>query len=113
VAAEAATGEFRPVANTAYVPPAPGQSQAVGYGVRPAGQTTNPGRLRRAGFYVDGKQAYVLEDSQGHPQIYATSQPGVDLEGFVNKIVTLSGVVMYRGDLRTNYVTVSQVSALR
>jgi hypothetical protein len=114
VPTEAATGEFRPVANSNNPPPAPpGQSQAVGYGVRPAAQTTNPGRLRRAGFYVDGKQAYVLEDSQGHPQVYATPQPGVDLDGFVNKIVTLSGVIVYRGDLRFNYVTVTQVLALR
>jgi uncharacterized protein YgiM (DUF1202 family) len=112
--AEAATGDFRPIASAPTNPsPVPTQSQAVGYGPRPVPtQITNPGRLRRAGFYVDNRQAYVLEDNQGRPQVYATAQAGVDLDSFVNRIVTLSGTISYRSDLRTNYMTAVQVKAL-
>ncbi|MBL8794296.1 MAG: hypothetical protein JNM56_10350 [Planctomycetia bacterium] len=95
------------------------QSQAVGYGPRPAapptppGQTTAPGRLRRAGFFVDGKQAYVLEDSQGRPVLYVTAQPGVNLEVHLNRIVILAGPIVYRGDLRTNYVVATGVTPMQ
>lgn len=71
-----------------------------------------PGRLRRAGFFVDGKQAYVLEDSTGRPHLYVTAQPGVHLEPYINRIVTLTGPTVYRGDLRANYMTVVQVQPL-
>jgi hypothetical protein len=105
----------------AYQPGTPGQpnpqGQAVGYGPRPAAPPTAPasapGRLRRAGFFVDGKQAYVLEDSQGRPLMYVTAQPGVNLEMHLNRIVTLSGPTVYRGDLRTNYLTATGVTPMQ
>lgn len=110
-------------ANTGYppVPPAPQyvpptQAQA-GYGPRPAtpppAPGSAPGRLRRAGFFVDGKQAYVLEDSQGRPVMYVTAQPGVNLEMHLNRIVTLTGPTVYRGDLRTNYLAATGVTPMQ
>lgn len=88
---------------------------APAYNGAPTGavpMTTTPGRLRRAGFFIDGKQAYVLEDSQGRPVLYATSNGGLNLDGYLNRVVTLSGPIAYRGDLRTNYITASQANVL-
>ncbi len=98
--------------------PAPGQlagqQQSASYSPQPATpqplQSSGLGRLRRAGFFVDGKQAYVLENSQGRPQYYVTSQPNLNLELYVNHVVNLVGVAVYRGDLRFNYMTASGVS---
>jgi uncharacterized protein YgiM (DUF1202 family) len=91
------------------------QSQAVGYGPRPgAGQSnaTPPGRLRRAGFFIDGKQAYALEDSQGQLLFYVTAQPGVNLEQFINRNVTMTGSMVYHGQLKKDYMVAGQVSQL-
>ncbi|MCS6852161.1 MAG: SH3 domain-containing protein, partial [Gemmataceae bacterium] len=35
-------------------------------------QSSGPGRLFRAGFFVDGKQAYVLESNHNQPRLYVT-----------------------------------------
>jgi len=99
--------------------PAPGtQGQAVGYGVRtldPQGATvsmTGPGRLRRAGFFIDGKQAYALEDSQGQLRMYVTAQAGLDLEPHINRNVNLAGMIVYHQQLRKDYILASQVMPL-
>jgi SH3-like domain-containing protein len=90
-------------------------------GQTPAATSTNPstncqwsgwGWLRRAPFFVDSKQAFVLENSQGMPRLYVTAQPGVNLESYVNKSVNLYGKMTYRGDLRTNYMTACQLTPL-
>jgi hypothetical protein len=70
------------------------------------------GWLRRAPFWVDNKQAYVLENNQGMPRLYVTAQAGVNLESSVNKTVNLYGKMVYRGDLRTNYMTACQLAPL-
>jgi hypothetical protein len=70
------------------------------------------GWLRRAPFWVDNKQAYVLENNQGMPRLYVTAQQGVNLESSVNKTVNLYGKMAYRGDLRTNYMTACQLAPL-
>jgi SH3-like domain-containing protein len=70
------------------------------------------GWLRRAPFWVDNKQAYVLENNQGMPRLYVTAQPGVNLESSVNKTINLYGKMVYRGDLRTNYMTACQLAPL-
>jgi hypothetical protein len=75
-------------------------------------QRAGPGRLYKAGFIVDGKQAYVLEVT-GRPRLYVTGAAGVNLEPYVNRIVDLYGPIVYRGDLRTNYMTASQVNFLQ
>jgi hypothetical protein len=97
--------------------PASSQGQAAGYGPRPAPQpalqVSGPGRMRRAGFFVDGKQAYVLENSQGRVQLYLTAQQGINLEQFVNRVVDLSGPIEYRGDLRTHYMRVHEVRVVQ
>jgi hypothetical protein len=87
------------------------QSQAVGYPAAP--QASPPGRLRRAGFYVDNRPTYVLVDSAERPLMYVTAQPGLSLELFVNQAVELFGNLAYRNDLRSNYIVVSQVRQLQ
>jgi hypothetical protein len=85
-------------------PPAAPAAQQSGSG---------PGRLYKAGFFVDGKQAYVLETSQGRPRLYVTGTAGMSLEPYVNRVVELYGPMVYRGDLRTNYMTATQVTPLQ
>jgi hypothetical protein len=97
--------------------PAPGtQGQAVGYGARPepatSVQNAGPGHLRRAGFFIDGKQAYALEDSQGQLLMYATSQGALNLDAYVNKNVGLAGSVVYHQQLRKDYIIATQVMPL-
>jgi hypothetical protein len=95
------------------VPPA-GQTPPVTSTANSAGncQWSGWGWLRRAPFFVDNKQAYVLENSQGMPRLYVTAQPGVNMESYVNRTVNLYGKMMYRGDLRTNYMTACQLTPL-
>jgi uncharacterized protein YgiM (DUF1202 family) len=85
---------------------APTSSAPVG-----TAQSSGPGWLRRTGHMVDYRPTYALESSQGELRLYVTAQPGtnVNLEQYVNKPVTLYGPTWYRGDLKTNYMTVSQV----
>jgi hypothetical protein len=97
-----AAGQAPPVS---YAPPAPAAASVAA----PTPQSSGPGRLTRAGFFVDGRQAYVLETSQGRARMYVTGMPGLNLEPYVNRVVELFGPMVYRGDLRTNYMTASQV----
>jgi len=93
--------------------PIPDTSQAL-TASNPSGncQWSGWGWLRRAPFWVDNKQAYVLENNQGMPRLYVTAQPGVNLESSVNKTINLYGKMAYRGDLRTNYMTACQLAPL-
>ncbi len=97
--------------------PTAGQTGPVGYGQGPAPaptcQWSGWGWLRRAPFFVDNKPAYVLENSQGLPRLYVTAQPGVNLEAYANRSVNLYGKMIYRGDLRTNYMTACQLTPQR
>jgi hypothetical protein len=70
------------------------------------------GSLRRAPFFVDQKQAYALENSQGSLRLYVTAQPGVNLDSYLNRTVNLFGKLSYRGDLKTNYMTACQLAPL-
>jgi len=76
--------------------------------VTPQMHMYGPGELRLAAFYIDNKKAYVLQTPQG--MIYATAaQPGVVLDPYLNRRVKLSGAVIYRGDLKKDYMTVNAV----
>lgn len=98
---------------TSYAPPANYPSQPVTPAPAAPTQMSGAGRLARAPFFVDGKQAYRLETNQGQVMLYATALPGLSLEPYVNRIVNLYGPIVYRGDVRTNYMTVSQVSPVQ
>lgn len=96
--------------------PAP-QGQSAGYAPAqppPAGivQTSRPGHLRRAGFFIDGRQAYALEDSQGQLLMYVTAQGNLNLDAYLNRNVSLTGSVIYHGQLKKDYIAASQVSLL-
>jgi uncharacterized protein YgiM (DUF1202 family) len=93
--------------------PVPPQSQAVSYAPTSVAQGSPPGRLRRAGFYIDNRPTYVLVDSGERPLMYVTAQPGLSLETFVNQAVELFGQLSFRQDLRSNYIVVSQVRQLQ
>jgi hypothetical protein len=90
--------------------PVPQQGQSA-YGPVPpvGGPTSTPGRLRRAPFFIDGKQAYALEDSQGRLVLYATAQTGLNLELYVGQNVTLHGALMYHGQLKKDCMRVTHV----
>jgi hypothetical protein len=98
--------------------PAGGRAPPVGYTIasrQPAPvppQWSGGGWLRRAARLVDNKPAFVLESNQGVPRLYVTAQAGVNLEAYVNRDVNLYGWMVYRGDLRTNYMIVSHVAPL-
>jgi hypothetical protein len=96
--------------------PSASQLGPVGYGQSPAPaptcQWSGWGWLRKAPFFVDNKPAFVLENSQGFPRLYVTAQAGVNLESYVNRSVNLYGKMIYRGDLRTNYMTACQLTPL-
>src|SRR5262249_48387928 len=61
-----------------YAPPAPNA------------QSSGPGWLRRAPFWLDQKVTYVLESSQGMPRMYISPQPGLNLEPYVGRNVDVS-----------------------
>jgi len=92
--------------------PIPNSSQAATAPNSGNCQWSGWGWLRRAPFWVDNKQAFVLENNQGMPRLYVTAQPGVNLESSINKTVNLYGKMAYRGDLRTNYMTACQLAPL-
>jgi hypothetical protein len=72
------------------------------------------GNLRRAGFLIDGKQAYALENATGRVLYYMTAGPNVGLDAFVNRQVEIFGQTQVRGDIRGGqYMVVSQVNPLR
>jgi hypothetical protein len=77
--------------------------------VYPSAQWSGAGQLRRTPLTVDNKPTYCLE-SQGLPRLYVTAQPGVNLDLYLNRQVMLYGPMVYRGDVKTNYMTVSQVA---
>jgi hypothetical protein len=44
--------------------------------------------------------------------MYVTAQPGLNLDAYVHRAVEVSGPTVYRGDMRANYMTVSQIRPL-
>jgi hypothetical protein len=94
----------------ATAPPPPSAPVAGG----PSRGGTISGWLRRTGFQVDGRPTYALENTQGaFMRWYVAPQPGVSLEPYVNRAVELSGPLYYRGDLRSNFMAVNQVTLLK
>ena len=73
---------------------------------------SGPGRLRIAGRNIDCCRAYALEDSRGMLLMYVTAEPGLDLEPFVHRNIDLCGYLVYRGDLRCNYMRAVRVTPL-
>jgi hypothetical protein len=71
------------------------------------------GRLRLAGRNVDTRRAYVLEDSRGFPQMYVMPQPGVDLESYVGRNVQVYGPLVYRMDIRAQYMSAQRITPLQ
>lgn len=94
----------QPAAPAPFSPPQPPPSVAL--------QSSGPGRLRRAAFYLDNKPTYALETAQGQLRLYVTAQPGLNLEPFVNRGVELSGIISYHGLLKTNHMIAYQASPL-
>jgi hypothetical protein len=76
-------------------------------------QSSGPGWLRRAPFWLDQKVTYVLESSNGMPRMYISPQPGINLEPYVGRSVDLVGMVQYRGDVKTYLMHATQVRLLQ
>jgi hypothetical protein len=98
-------------------PPAPGQPAAPAAATfttsrQPGDAGAAPrwvGRLRRAGRGIGDRPTYVLESARGVPILYANPGPGVDLESLVGRDVELVGNAVYYGEVRANYMAVTQV----
>ncbi len=119
-AAQPPTGIAPPQPPPSNLPPAtppgpivPGQAPAIGYpttpGTSPAQQSSGRGWLRRCGFYLDNKPTYVLQSTQGRPPLYVTAQGQLNLESYLFRNIELYGPIYYRGDVKANYMTASQV----
>jgi hypothetical protein len=78
----------------------------------PAGWVAFRGRLRHAGRAVEGVDTYVIEmEEQGYvrPVAYVSAGPRIDLASQVGRVIEVWGPAVYRGDLRTNYMTAMRV----
>jgi hypothetical protein len=100
------------------VPPAPPLPNPPGYVTPPqvppsSLQSSGPGRLRRVPFSIDGRRAYALVDSGEQLRMYVTAVQGLNLELFVGQVIELYGTIIYRGELRTYYLTAAQVRQLQ
>src|SRR5262249_25608754 len=51
------------------------------------------GQLRQTAFQKDAQPMYVLENRQGTPLLYITTQPGFSLRDYIGKTVSLFGPV--------------------
>jgi hypothetical protein len=84
----------------------------------PLGTWSDVGRLRRVPFPLDdGRPLFCLEAFSPNQRqmyhMYVAAGPDVKLEPYVERNVILYGPVVYRGDLRTNFMTVIQVRSAR
>jgi hypothetical protein len=72
------------------------------------------GQLRQTAFQKDGLPMYVLENRQGTPLLYVSTQPGFSLRDYIGKTVSLYGPITYRSDeyMRMHYMTASHVATL-
>src|SRR5262249_33982248 len=87
-------------------------SSANGSSQLPPGWVAFRGRLREAGRAIEGVKTYVIEmEERGYvrPVAYANAAAGVDLRSLVGKVIEVQGPAVYRGDIRTNYMTVMRV----
>jgi hypothetical protein len=75
-------------------------------------RSSPPGHLRLAARLVDCKRTYALESSQGQLLMYVAPQQGVDLEPYIDRNVELYGPLVYRMDLRAQYMLATQVKPL-
>jgi hypothetical protein len=78
----------------------------------PAGWVSFKGRLRSAGRAIEGQKTFVLEMEENgcvRPMAYTTGTAGIDLTPWVGHIVEVQGPALYRGDIRTNYITAMRV----
>ncbi len=78
----------------------------------PAGWVAFHGRLREAGRAVEGVKTYVIEmEERGYvrPVAYLSAGPGINLASQVGRVIEVWGPAVYRGDLRTNYMTAMRV----
>jgi hypothetical protein len=108
----APSGQLTPAREPAASSPGPSPTAGPAHPAPAAAVWSTPGRLRRAGRALESRRTYVLETSQGLPMMYVTPEPGIDLEPYVNQNVQLFGPAIYHGELRANYMTVTQVQPL-
>lgn len=118
VTAPTPASPFQPASQPRGTPQYPvGITPPVGMGAqgqRPDGLVrSGPGRLVHSGISIDGRKAYALMSSQGMHRMYITAADGVNLESSVERNVELIGRAVYHGQLRTNYMQVTQVMPLQ
>jgi hypothetical protein len=73
-------------------------------------QTRGPGLLVRSHVPVAGQQGYLLDMGRGQTILYVIAQPGVNLEPFVGRHVTVSGAIEYHTGYRQNVMRAVQIT---
>jgi hypothetical protein len=77
-------------------------------------QWSPPGHLRLAPFRLAGRPVYALENSQGEVLLYATPEPGINLDSWLYRgVVYIGGPLTYDGTLRKNTMRVTAVQPPR
>lgn len=73
-----------------------------------------PGKLRLAGFKIDGKPTYAIVATGGKVVVYAVAASGVDLDRYTGSDVEVYGTLTYPGDLRgAGIMTATQIRPAR
>ena len=103
---ESATPAPRLASTTA---PAPTPAPVANPQVPASSQTIGPGLLVRAVSPVAGQQAYMLDRGEGQPIFYILPAPGVNLEPYAYKRVSVSGTIAYHQGYRREVLTAVQV----
>jgi hypothetical protein len=93
-------------------PPAPLPNSPPTVGVPGQKQWSSWGILRTTNTSHEGQPMYVLEATDGTPQIYATTLNGTSLREYVGQTVCLYGTIGYRNDqyIRMTYMVAEQVA---
>ena len=121
--ARIAPGQQSPGSN--WAPPGGAPTVPTGLGAPPAVPAPTPtvgvpgqkqwsswGILRTTNTTHEGQPMYVLEASDGTPQLYATTLNGTSLREYVGQTVCLYGTIAYRNDqyIRMTYMMAEQVA---
>jgi hypothetical protein len=78
------------------------------------GNWSQTGTIREmAKVFIDGQQAFALDDERGNPLLYVIASAGVDCRAFAGKRVRLFGVQQKRDELYRPFLAVEKIEAAR
>jgi hypothetical protein len=74
---------------------------------------TGLGRLTNSTYTEQGRRTFLMLNRRGEPIAYVLPGTGVDLGAYLDREIELSGVAVYRGDLKTNLMIADRVQVGR